>query len=271
MTESNAATKEIEGEIVATPPAASALVEAPVIVPAEQGSAALMRMIEKAIENPDFDVAKMEQLLTVKERWEATEARKAFVRALAAFKANPPEIVKDKHVTYTLKTGGTTDYHHATLGQVCDVVGKALAVHGLSHTWQIKQHDDAAIEVTCVLTHAMGHAERVTMRGMPDSSGSKNLIQQVGSTTTYLQRYTLLAATGLATADQDTDGAGPDEPISDEQKGILINLMRESGANTVRFLKLLGVNSLDELPASAFGAAKLALKAKQTAEGEKEE
>jgi hypothetical protein len=38
-------------------------------------------------------------------------------------------------------------------------------------------------------------------------SGSKNAIQAIGSAVTYLQRYTLLSATGLAAKNGDNDGA----------------------------------------------------------------
>ncbi|WP_080398455.1 ERF family protein [Burkholderia pseudomallei] len=54
----------------------------------------------------------------------------------------------------------------------------------------------------------MGHSKMVTMSGAPDNSGKKNAIQQAASTITYLQRYTLLAATGMSTKDDDDDGAG---------------------------------------------------------------
>ena len=40
------------------------------------------------------DVDKLEKLLQLQERWEANEAKKAFVAAMNAFKANPPEILK---------------------------------------------------------------------------------------------------------------------------------------------------------------------------------
>jgi len=249
-------------EVQTTKPA-GALVEAEsAALPAvqEQGSVALMRMIERAITDPNFDVAKMEQLLAVKERWEANEARKAFVRALAAFKADPPKVKKNRHVKFA-----QTEYDHATLDHICDVVGKALAAHGLSHTWKVVQHENAAVEVTCVLTHELGHSELVTMRGMPDSSGSKNLIQQIGSTTTYLQRYTLLSATGLAAAGQDNDGGAPADLISAEQKKTLVALMKEVEADTNKFLKYLGVETIDELPANSFGSAKTALEAKRSA------
>jgi ERF superfamily len=62
--------------------------------------------------------------------------------------------------------------------------------------------------VTCILTHQMGHSEETTLAGAPDNSGSKNSIQAIGSTVTYLERYTLLAATGLAAANGDNDGQG---------------------------------------------------------------
>jgi len=165
-------------------------------------SNSLMRIIDRAASDPAFDVAKLAQLLEVKERWEATEARKAFVTALTAFKASPPTLTKNKHVKF-----GTTEYDHATLDQVTAVVGKALSAHGLSHRWEVEQKD-ATIAVACVLTHEKGHAERVQMSATADTSGSKNSIQAIGSTVTYLQRYTLLAATGLAAKGQDDDGLG---------------------------------------------------------------
>lgn len=238
--------KEPAGELVEIEPA-------PAITP--------MQMLSIAVER-GADLDQLQKLMDLNDRHEATQARKAFVQALAAFKADPPKVVKNRHVKF-----GNTEYDHATLDQVCDVVGRALAIWGLSHTWDIKQQDNAAVEVTCVLTHELGHSERVTMRGMPDDSGSKNLIQQIGSTTTYLQRYTLLAATGLAAAD-DTDGAGPVEFISAEQKETLVNLMREVEADVVKFLRYLGVESIDELPAKAFGAAVTALETKRSATNE---
>ena len=57
----------------------------------------------------------------------------------------------------------------------------------------------------------MGHSEETTLKAPPDTSGSKNSIQAIGSTVTYLERYTLLAATGMAAAGMDNDGRFADE------------------------------------------------------------
>lgn len=149
-----------------------------------------------------------EKMMELQQRWEANEARKAFVQAMADFKAEPLEIFKRKQVGYTTKDGDFVGYKHAELSHIADVVVPAMARHGLSHRWDLQQ-TGGRIVVICTITHRLGHAESVSMDGSPDASGKKNSIQQVASTITYLQRYTLLAATGLATKDEsDDDGRG---------------------------------------------------------------
>lgn len=164
------------------------------------------------------DLSSLDKVLDLQIKWEANEARKAYVAAMAAFKAEPMEILKRKLVEFSTRDGDTTSYRHAELADVTDAVVPAMGKHGLSHRWDVKQ-DGGAITVTCTITHALGHSESVSMTAPPDASGKKNAIQQVASTTTYLQRYTLLAATGMATKDMDDDGglygaepedAGPD-------------------------------------------------------------
>ena len=142
-------------------------------------------------------------LMDLQKEWEALEAKKAYVADMAAFKLNPPEILKTRQVSFS-----GTEYKHATLGDVTRAVVDALARHGFSHNWETKQ-SGGTIAVTCRITHRMGHSESVTMESAADNSGKKNPIQAVASAITYLQRYTLLGATGLATHDMlDDDGHG---------------------------------------------------------------
>jgi len=149
------------------------------------------------------DIDKLEKLMELQLRWERNEAHKAYTAAINAFKANPPEISKNKEVKF-----GQTAYKHATLDHVCDAITAGLSKHGISHRWKVEQ-DKEWIKVTCVLTHVAGHSEETMLQGASDNSGSKNPIQAIGSTVTYLQRYTLLAATGLAAANGDNDGGSP--------------------------------------------------------------
>lgn len=234
--------------------------------PAPEASAPItpMQMLQIAVEqNADLD--KLTKLMDLNERWEANEARKAFVAAKAAFKSEAPTIGKNKHVGFDAKNGGArTDYHHATLDNVADALAPTLSKHGFSYSWDTDQLDGGLIRVTCVLTHMLGHSEQVSLQAGPDQSGNKNNIQAVGSTVTYLQRYTLLAVTGTATGDQDTDGHIDHEPITAEQKGELVALIKKSETDTVRFLRYLNVETLDKLPAAEFPKAKSALESKLT-------
>ena len=153
------------------------------------------------------DLTQLSTLMDLQDRWEANEARKAFVAAMAAFKCEPLEIFKKKTVAFTTRDGDTTSYKHARLSDITDAIAPAMARHGLSFDWDIHQAS-GSITVDCIVTHQLGHSKKVTMSGAPDASGKKNAIQQAGSTITYLQRYTLLAATGMSTKDEDDDGAG---------------------------------------------------------------
>lgn len=221
-----------------------------------------MDMLRIAVErNANLD--QLEKLMALQERWEANEARKAFVQAVAEFKAHPPTVRKNKRAGFeSRRTGDKTEYEYATLDTVVDAIGPALANHGLSHRWATEQSDAGLISVTCTLTHVMGHSESVTLRGSSDQSGSKNNIQAIGSTVSYLSRYTLLAVTGLAVHDMDDDGAGPVEFISADQKETLIQMMKSTGSDTSRFLAYLGVPTLDEIPLGQFDRAVAALEKK---------
>lgn len=170
-----------------------------------------MGMLQIAVQQ-GADLDKLEKLMQLQERWESNEARKAFVSAMSSFKANPPEIFKNKHVKF-----GNTEYDHATLDNVSIAIGESLSKHGLSHRWETSQ-TEGKIKVTCVITHNLGHSEEVALESTADTSGAKNSIQAIGSTVTYLQRYTLLAATGMAVQDQDDDGKGSDKKTLSDAK-----------------------------------------------------
>lgn len=148
-------------------------------------------------------MADLKDLVTLAKDWEANEARKAYVNAMSAFKAEPISILKSKGVNIP----GGAQFKHATLADVVDGVVATLAKHGLSHKW-ITDQQDRAISVTCVITHKLGHSESATLVAPPDDSGKKNGIQQIASTVTYLERYTLMAVCGLAAKDMDNDGNG---------------------------------------------------------------
>jgi len=224
----------------------------------ERSPAALMMVaIEKGL-----DLDKVEKAMALQERWEANEARKAYHDAMAGFKAAPPEIEKDRHVKFQTSKG-LTEYHHASLANVTGKINSALSQHGLSAGWKVAQADKI-ITVTCTITHRLGHSESTSLSAAPDDSGSKNPIQAVGSAISYLERYTLLALTGLATHEMDNDsgGAGP-EYITTDQAIQVNDLIKETGSKMDAFLKYMKAESVETILTADLNKALMALNKKK--------
>jgi len=216
------------------------------------------QVIELAI-SKGADLDKLEKLLTLQERWERNEAKKAYHEAMAAFKANPPKIDKDRTVKYK-----DVKYSHASLANVTEKINFELSKHGLSASWNTKQNGQ--IIVTCKITHVKGHSEETSLSASADMSGSKNAIQAIGSTITYLERYTLLALTGLATCDQDDDGQSANTTISEEQTNQILDLIADKGVVIAKFCKAFGVEDVAQLPTSKYDQAITALNRKKSKE-----
>ena len=163
-----------------------------------QDSVTPMGLLQVAMsQNADLD--KLTKLMELQERWEANEARKAFNSAFSAFKAEAVTIVK---------AGPLAGTKYANLFDVVNAVIPALSKHSLSHSWKLSKDDKDWMEVTCTIKHSLGHSESVSMGAAPDTGPGRNAIQARGSAKSYLERYTLLAATGMAAADADNDGNG---------------------------------------------------------------
>lgn len=222
-----------------------------------------MTLIESATTS-GASIEQMQQLFELQLRWEANEARKEYNNAMAAFKAEGMRIAKDHRVRFQTSKG-LTDYKHATLGNVVEQVTPVLSKYGLSATWDVQQ-TAGGITVVCKVSHIQGHSETVQMTADPDDSGNKNKIQQVGSTVTYLQRYTLLSALGLATYDGDDDAAATvkkEMTITEEQEANLDALIVETGTNMQQFCTYMKVSELKDIPAKSYNYAVQALEKKR--------
>ena len=98
---------------------------------------------------------------------------------------------------------------------------------------------------------------------MPDTSGKKNEIQSRGSTITYLQRYTLIGALGLTTADEDIDARIPQETITEEQAADIKARLQETGSDVAKFCQALAISDVDSMPAAKLSSADAALSRKE--------
>lgn len=187
----------------------------------------------------------VEKFMALAERWEANQARKAFDAAVSAAKARFEPIAKN--------ATGHNSKRYANFEAYARAVDPILSEFGLSYRFRTTQDD--RIHVTCVLSHKDGHSEHNTLAGPADKTGSKNDIQAIGSTLTYLQRYTLVQALGLAATDDD-DGVrgGGSATINAEQIATLEKLIDDFGLQAP-FKKFFKVESVSDLPASLYQRA----------------
>jgi len=197
----------------------------------------------------------LERLLALQERWEAGQARKAFDAAIAEAKAEIPIVGKN--------ATGHNNKRYADFAAYAAALKPILAKHGLSYRFRTAQTDK--ISVTCILSHRDGHSEESSLSGPADASGSKNAIQAIGSTLTYLQRYTLVQALGLAAGDDDDGKIGgvPEGFITPDQADTLRKLIEETGTDIERFCTYLGVESVPEIAAGQFQRAVTSLEKKR--------
>lgn len=169
------------------------------IIQAPTPASLLQTAIEKGV-----DMTQLKELMDLQERWEKKEAKKAFLVALSKFQQSAPVLKRNKTARITTDKGGYS-YNYADLGSITQQIKKALKDCGLSYRWEFEEKGEL-LRVTCIISHKDGHSETSSMESAKDATGGKNLIQQKGSAHTYLERYTLIGALGLSTADEDNDG-----------------------------------------------------------------
>lgn len=210
------------------------------------------------------DPATLREFMELQREHRRDKAKMAFDAAIAAAKGEIPVIVKNREVDFTSQKG-RTHYRHEDLAGIARIVDPILGRHGLSYRFKTSAEINQPVTVTCIVSHRDGHSEENTLLGPRDDTGNKNSLQQIGSTITYLQRYTLKAALGLAaSADDDGKAAGDDGPVNEEQFETLRARIVEVAADLPRFLKTFGIERLEDMPASRIDEAmrKLAAKAK---------
>lgn len=204
------------------------------------------------------DPAVLEKLVALQERVSDRNARAAFIEALSAFQAKCPPILKTRENTQfsVTRSGVKRSALYAPLEEIQRVARPVAAEFGLVWTWDTKV-DETLMHVTCRVLHELGHSESATVSLPFASNAGSSPQQKYGSTQTYGMRYSLVAALGITTADEDIDGAAQSDPerISEFQANELEEKIRATRSDRVRFLAFWEVDDVAKLPASKFNQA----------------
>lgn len=229
----------------------NAVVKSPDQLPAiQEQSTSLLQVIERAARDPGVDIDKMERLMQMHERIVARDAKAAYAAALADMQPELPIIeergaIKDR--------AGNAQSRYALWEDIVGVITPILSRHGFALSFRTG-NDTSGVSVTGVLSHRQGHSEETSLVLPIDTSGSKNAVQSVGSSTSYGKRYTASALLNLRTGERDDDG-GSVGKITEQQLMDLKAVAEEVKANKDAFLNYFGIHELADLPAAKYGDA----------------
>lgn len=219
-------------------------------------SAAIIQLIERAASNPNVDIDKMERILNMRREMQRDQAKAAFMSALADMQTELPAIQERGEI----KIGSGKPQRYALWEDINDAIKPVLARHGFALSFKTGQ-SEAKISVTGILGHRLGHSEETTMLLPLDTSGSKNAVQAVGSSTSYGKRYTAAALLNLTSRGEDDDGkaAGLGPSITEDQVREINKLIAEIGAPLDKVLEHVGAESVAAMTAAQFEKASHAL------------
>lgn len=203
-------------------------------VPSEAGQ--LMATISAAASNPAIDVEKLERLMSLYERMTDRAAKVAYTSALADMQPELPIItergkiiIKEKGTEHVISSSG-----YALWEDINEAIGPVLARHGFALSFRTGIADDGKVTVTGILSHREGHQEATTINLPHDSTGSKNAVQAVGSSTSYGKRYTAQALLNLTSRGEDDDAASENHTVTISARARASGLARKSSAQAKR-------------------------------------
>lgn len=232
----------------------------------EPQAPSMFELILRAVQDPACDPVKMAQLLELSRQVRADDAKAAYTRALVVMKPMLPIIDRKGRIVIhekgkeKIKANEIQSTPYALWEDIDAAITPLLASHGFVLTFRCGAGAEGRITVTGVLSHEQGHSEETTMTLPLDTSGSKNNVQAVGSSTSYGKRYTASLLLNLRTKGEDDDGkAGGDPPtITDDNLHTLqglIDAYAEQGASAVKLCEYFKAEALPELTPAQYRKA----------------
>jgi len=220
-------------------------------------AASIMDVISRAASDPNTDVDKLERLLGLYERITDRQAKASYTQALTAVQGEMPDIKKRGQIkNKSLQVQST----YALWEDINDAIQPILARHGFALSFRTGFENGKTL-VTGILSHKDGHSEETTIYLPADTSGSKNDVQAVGSSTSYGKRYTAGALLNMTFRGEDDDGnkAGIGDKITDKQAGEIRNLLAQHGKDIEKFCNYMHIEAVPDLLARDYDRAVAAI------------
>lgn len=211
----------------------------------------LLQVISNAASDPNVDVDKMERLILMHERLQATRAKQDFVVSKIAMRPHMPEIQARGKIVIKDKTTGqiTQETPFAKFEDLQAMTQPVLTEYGFDVAFRNGLSPEGKVRVTTILSHISGHSEETYFDLPHDSSGSKNAVQAVGSSTSYAKRYGYTSILNIRIVGEDDDGQAAYTPdtITDEQAKAIEKDIDDIGGDKEKFCKYLGVDAIPDI------------------------
>jgi len=168
-------------------------------------------MIRLAIEN-NADLDKLEKLLELAERYDASQAKKVYASDFAVVQANIEAVLKTKK-------NKQTNSNYAGLESVIEVAKPVYTEQGFSVIYyEGKADKEENIRVCADVLHRDGHQKTYHLDVPLDGEGIKGTVNKTkihakASSVTYCRRILLCMIWNIPTQDDDGNSAGEKEPI----------------------------------------------------------
>jgi ERF superfamily len=228
------------------------------IVEADENNAVTpMMMIARALEKGGSPET-LEKMLALQERWEANEARKAYVVAMALAQAEMRPVSADASNPQTKSKYAS---YHALDGAIRPIYSR----HGFSVSFNSAPADENSILILCNLAHSMGHVQPFNLPMPCDGKGAKGgdvmtKTHAMGAAITYGRRYLLGMVFNIAVGD-DNDGNTRNkliegsEAISADEFIFIRNLIEELGVIEEKVLSSVKASSLETMTVKQYREA----------------
>ena len=211
----------------------------------------------------DLPIETVERMFALQERYEENQAKRDYAAAFLAVQAEIPVVPEKGHNTSTRST-------YALLEHVAQALRPVLTKHGFSYsTSSVDGGQDGMTRFRLLVRHVGGREEAHYMDAPIDTVGmkggaTKTKLHGMKSSLTFCTRTLLGNVFGVVTSKDDDGNAGASvgpsaQPVTEKQRVELSDLVRDSGADVMRFCAYLQVKSLKEIPAGRFFEAKAVL------------
>lgn len=189
-------------------------------------SAAILSIIERAARDPRVDIDKMERLIAMQERVQATRARLEFDNAMASAQEAMKAIRADLE-------NKQTKSNYASYAQLDKAVRPIYASHGFALSFNTGDSPNPVeVRVLCTVSHRGGHRQDYKIDMPADGKGPQGAAvmtrtHATGAAASYGQRYLLKLIFNLAVGDVDDDGNGAGGMDDDVERAAGPNAMRD--------------------------------------------